>query len=845
MVNKKLRIIATGLNTIVNASSTSLPVFKIDVNGNGTTIDGFIISGSTSNAGVLINGVNNVDLANLTIFNCQFGVYLAGTSQNITMESLNINGTLGQGLYLNGNFNNITLTGTDTNPSILNNTRYNAIELDYYSLLNGININHTIINNSKNYGILLSTCYSLKNINITNNTINNSAYNGIEINMANDPTNGNITLTNNNINNNNTANGLIINTRGNTSITGNNITGNGLNSPYYGLSIIGYDSPILELFNNTIMGNGNGLYLQGIINGSLQDVQLRNNTGYELYAAADTSNSLNHFTMGFNHLTKFSLDYVNGIILKGVESPANDPEKWYNINKYLSINGLGTSYCDLKIFYTAQDLVYVDEATLKMWTYDGAVWNTLTTINGVNTTGKYVYATNLYNLSVFAPFGTDLTPPSVNADLPNGTYKTLQKVNLTSVDSIDPLSTIYYRINGSTWNNQSTPVILNFSTDGTYNLEFYAIDATENKSPVQYRTYIIDTISPTATVTPIGKLYNVTQNVTVKMNEDGTLYYTTNGTDPSNLSNLYTSPINITSTTTLKFIAIDIAGNPSPIYTEVYNIDTNEPTISLNPIGGLNNSIKNVILTTSDPNSTSITYYTIDGSNPQTSNTRIIYTNPIIISKSTTLRFSATDPAGNWSPNYLEIYTIDSIPPTATATPTGGLVNISKNVILKLSENGTIYYTTNGATPTFLSTNYNGPIVLKTTATLKYFAVDLAGNVSQIYTQKYTIDKVAPKIKSTTPINKKTNYSKTSSIILKFTENIKNSSTYKNISIKNLTTKKTIKLTTAISKGTLTIKTGTRTKNTWYQVTIPKSAIKDLAGNNLTANYTFQFKTGG
>jgi len=31
---------------------------------------------------------------------------------------------------------------------------------------------------------------------------------------------------------------------------------------------------------------------------------------------------------------------------------------------------------------------------------------------------------------------------------------------------------------------------------------------------------------------------------------------------------------------------------------------------------------------------------------------------------------------------------------------------------------------------------------------------------------------------------------------------------------------------------------------TWYQVTIPVAAIKDIAGNNLLVTYTFKFKTG-
>ncbi len=102
----------------------------------------------------------------------------------------------------------------------------------------------------------------------------------------------------------------------------------------------------------------------------------------------------------------------------------------------------------------------------------------------------------------------------------------------------------------------------------------------------------------------------------------------------------------------------------------------------------------------------------------------------------------------------------------------------------------------------------------------------------------------APKVSSTTPTNLKTGVSRTSTISIRFSENIKSSTYFNKITIKNLTTGKIVTLTKAISKNLLNIKTTKRTANTWYLVIIPKAAIKDYAGNNLQANYTFKFKTG-
>ena len=102
----------------------------------------------------------------------------------------------------------------------------------------------------------------------------------------------------------------------------------------------------------------------------------------------------------------------------------------------------------------------------------------------------------------------------------------------------------------------------------------------------------------------------------------------------------------------------------------------------------------------------------------------------------------------------------------------------------------------------------------------------------------------APKISTTTPTNLKTGVSRTSTIAIKFNENIKTSTYYSNIKVKNLTTGKYVTITKTISGTTLNIKTSKRSANTWYLVTIPKAAVKDYASNNLAANYIFKFKTG-
>jgi hypothetical protein len=76
-----------------------------------------------------------------------------------------------------------------------------------------------------------------------------------------------------------------------------------------------------------------------------------------------------------------------------------------------------------------------------------------------------------------------------------------------------------------------------------------------------------------------------------------------------------------------------------------------------------------------------------------------------------------------------------------------------------------------------------------------------------------------------------------------FSEPISTGAGYENITLKRGTT--TVTTTKAISGNTLTITpTAAMPKNTSHSVTIPANAITDLAGNTMTANYSFSFKTG-
>lgn len=82
---------------------------------------------------------------------------------------------------------------------------------------------------------------------------------------------------------------------------------------------------------------------------------------------------------------------------------------------------------------------------------------------------------------------------------------------------------------------------------------------------------------PVTTASPAGGTYSnsVTVTLTVK---DATTYYTTDDTTPTTSSPVYSSPLNFTANTTLKFFSQDTDGNSEAVKTEVYTITSGTET---------------------------------------------------------------------------------------------------------------------------------------------------------------------------------------------------------------------------------------------------------------------------
>jgi hypothetical protein len=193
-------------------------------------------------------------------------------------------------------------------------------------------------------------------------------------------------------------------------------------------------------------------------------------------------------------------------------------------------------------------------------------------------------------------------------------------------------------------------------------------------------TQPIDTTAPTVTVSPLAGTYTSSQNVTLSTNESAIIYYTLDESSPTTASTVYSSPISISTTKTLKYFAKDTAGNSSAVQTAVFtiNIDTTAPILTITA-GGTFTGTKSVTMAV---NETATIYYTLDGSTPTTSST--VYSSPLSVSATTTLRAFARDTAGNSSAIQTIVYTLDTSTPADT-TPPNNITDITFSNITQTS----------------------------------------------------------------------------------------------------------------------------------------------------------------
>jgi hypothetical protein len=157
-------------------------------------------------------------------------------------------------------------------------------------------------------------------------------------------------------------------------------------------------------------------------------------------------------------------------------------------------------------------------------------------------------------------------------------------------------------------------------------------------------------------ISPAGQSFTSSVTVTMADSTPGAaIHFTTNGSIPTAASPSYTGPLSVTTTETIRAIAIAAGYLDSNITTNTYRRVTQVAMPTFNPAPGTYSSTQQVTISSSTSGAT--IYYTTDGTTPTTSSTK--YTGPVAISTTTTLKAIATAPNLSNSNVASGLYTIN------------------------------------------------------------------------------------------------------------------------------------------------------------------------------------------
>ena len=191
-----------------------------------------------------------------------------------------------------------------------------------------------------------------------------------------------------------------------------------------------------------------------------------------------------------------------------------------------------------------------------------------------------VYVGSQASLSIYGLFASRNAPPTFSP-----TPETYPSAQAVSISDASPGTTIYYTTDGSTPTTSSTVYSTPITVSTTTTIKAIAAGGTLSQSTVASASYAIQSQATPPTFSPAPGPFQAPMPVTLLDNSAGvTIYYTTDGSVPTTSSTLFTLPIPVSTTTTIKAIAAGGGFTTSPVASGVYVLAA--PIVNF--IGGFN-----------------------------------------------------------------------------------------------------------------------------------------------------------------------------------------------------------------------------------------------------------------
>ena len=169
--------------------------------------------------------------------------------------------------------------------------------------------------------------------------------------------------------------------------------------------------------------------------------------------------------------------------------------------------------------------------------------------------------------------GSGSTPAAAapTASVAAGTYSAAQSVTLATTT---PGGVIHYTLDGSTPTSASTTYSGAIAVSASETVKAITVATGYTTSTVSSFAYVITApVASAPTATPAAGSYTATQSVSIATSTaNASIYYTTDGSTPTTSSTLYTGPISVSASETIKAIAAATGYTASPVASFAYTI---------------------------------------------------------------------------------------------------------------------------------------------------------------------------------------------------------------------------------------------------------------------------------